>query len=287
MNNSFSNGLVTGIQLRIMWSGIAVLCFFGIFQMHFDNPFKFYNSSARLVGVYLYYVQSYSSPKPFVEVPDIKFTPIFSKLEDNTVSLLTWTILTTLALMFMYSSFVKQKLSIIQRRIALAAIIAFSLITAFPFQMEGYRSECVKLIPIFTYSYEFADYSSYFAICGVVVLVISVAAMMTVGMGRANQNNIEQGDASVQYNLGVCYANGTGVEQNYIKAVGYYQQAAEQGFAEAQYDLAVCYTKGQGVEQNDTEALKWFQKAAEQGHKKAIALLKEIEPNRSDSDLET
>ena len=47
----------------------------------------------------------------------------------------------------------------------------------------------------------------------------------------------EQGDASAQYNLGVMYENGHGVEQDDEQAVFWYRKAAEQGYADAQYNL--------------------------------------------------
>ena len=47
----------------------------------------------------------------------------------------------------------------------------------------------------------------------------------------------EQGDASSQFNLGLLYANGRGVKQDYFKAVEWYQKAAEQGHPLAQIYL--------------------------------------------------
>ena len=76
---------------------------------------------------------------------------------------------------------------------------------------------------------------------------------------------VEQGYASAQYNLGVCYDNGRGVAQDYNEAVKWYRKAAEQGHATAQYNLGVCYENGQGVAQDYKEAVKWYRKAAEQG----------------------
>ena len=55
------------------------------------------------------------------------------------------------------------------------------------------------------------------------------------------QKAAEQGYAKAQYNLGVCYANGTGVEKNIQKAVELYQRAVEQGNADAQNNLGHCY----------------------------------------------
>ena len=77
------------------------------------------------------------------------------------------------------------------------------------------------------------------------------------------------GDADAQYELGVCYYNGNGIEQNYVEAVKWYRKSAEQGDANAQCCLGYCYEYGRGVDQNYTEAVKWYRKAAEQGEETA------------------
>ena len=76
----------------------------------------------------------------------------------------------------------------------------------------------------------------------------------------------EKGDPSAQYNLGLMYQNGRGVEKDEVEAVKWYQKAAEQGVANAQYNLSVMYLNGLGVEKDEVEAAKWHQKAAEQGN---------------------
>jgi TPR repeat protein len=84
-----------------------------------------------------------------------------------------------------------------------------------------------------------------------------------------NSSGSEEGkilDASAQYNLGVCYYNGEGVEKDYAEAVKWFRKSAEQGHAVAQYCLGVSYDKGEGVPQDYAEAVKWFRKSAEQGH---------------------
>ena len=48
------------------------------------------------------------------------------------------------------------------------------------------------------------------------------------------------------------------------------------GFAYAQYNLGVMYDNGQGVQQDYKEAVKWYRKAAEQGHNGAIEALKGV-----------
>ena len=70
-----------------------------------------------------------------------------------------------------------------------------------------------------------------------------------------------QGNAVAQYNLGVCYAKGEGVQQSYEKAVEWYTKAAEQGNIEAQNKLAECYEKGLGVEPSKKKAYYWRKRA--------------------------
>jgi len=76
----------------------------------------------------------------------------------------------------------------------------------------------------------------------------------------------EAGDAIAQYNLGVMYRKGQGVEQDFKEAVKWYQKAADQGYAPAQHNLGVMYENGQGVEQDCEEAVRWYQKSADQGY---------------------
>ena len=114
------------------------------------------------------------------------------------------------------------------------------------------------------------------------IALIFITFLSVISSFAANIDELkkaaEQGDAQAQYNLGVCYANGNGVEKNLSEAVKWWRKAAEQGFAQAQFNLGVCYDFGKGVEKNPTEAVKWYRKAAEQGYAnatKALQLLKE------------
>ncbi len=77
----------------------------------------------------------------------------------------------------------------------------------------------------------------------------------------------EQGDAYAQNNLGLMYANGKGVPQDYAEAVKWYRRAAKwyQGNATAQHNLGLMYANGKGVPQDYAEAVKWYRRAAEQG----------------------
>ena len=70
----------------------------------------------------------------------------------------------------------------------------------------------------------------------------------------------DAGSASAQFNLGVMYANGTGVAQDYPAAAGWFRKAADQGNALAQNNLGVMYDKGQGVAQDYAAAVSWYRK---------------------------
>lgn len=75
----------------------------------------------------------------------------------------------------------------------------------------------------------------------------------------------EDGVANAQFYLGLMYAKGRGVPQDYAEALRWYRLAAEQSFPMAMANLGVMYSKGRGVPQNYTEAVRWYQEAAEQG----------------------
>jgi hypothetical protein len=63
----------------------------------------------------------------------------------------------------------------------------------------------------------------------------------------------EQGHIQAQYNLGICYTYGHGVEQNHIIAEEWFSKAAQQkiehGNIEAQYQLDLYYYNDKGVPQ--------------------------------------
>lgn len=84
----------------------------------------------------------------------------------------------------------------------------------------------------------------------------------------------EQGNANSQFILGMRYAKGDAVDQNFAEAAKWWTKAANQGLAAAQYNLGVMYARGDGVHKNLTSAAKWWKKAADQGYadaQKALA----------------
>ena len=70
--------------------------------------------------------------------------------------------------------------------------------------------------------------------------------------------------AVAEYNTGLSYYYGQGVEKDFAEAVKWFRKAAEQNYAPAQGMLGSCYHSGQGVSKNYAEAVKWLRKAAEQ-----------------------
>ena len=79
----------------------------------------------------------------------------------------------------------------------------------------------------------------------------------------------EQGYARAQNNLGVMYANGSGVPEDDAEAVRWYRLAADQGEAAAQYNLGFMYELGEGVPADDVLAYMWWNLAAAQGREGA------------------
>ncbi|MCL2211494.1 MAG: DUF1963 domain-containing protein, partial [Treponema sp.] len=73
------------------------------------------------------------------------------------------------------------------------------------------------------------------------------------------------GGAAEQFEMGLCYYLGDGVEQDYDAAFLWFSKAAEQNYAKAQLYLGECYDSGYGVKQDRKQAGQLFLKAAQQG----------------------
>lgn len=97
----------------------------------------------------------------------------------------------------------------------------------------------------------------------------------------------ELGDVEAQYNLGVMYDEGAGVEQDPTTAASWYRKAAEQGFMDAQTNLGIMYYHGVGVERDYNEALKWFRRAADQGDAEAGGYLEHLGNEHHPDDQKT
>jgi TPR repeat protein len=68
-----------------------------------------------------------------------------------------------------------------------------------------------------------------------------------------------------QYELGVMYSDGSGVDQDFKEAMKWLLLAAPKGIAPAHYKLGIMYKEGRCVERNFNEAEKWLRLAVVQG----------------------
>lgn len=75
----------------------------------------------------------------------------------------------------------------------------------------------------------------------------------------------DAGNAAAQYNLGVLYDRGMGVDQDYAKARRWYEKAAAQRYGRAEHNLGIMYEAGKGVDKNIVTAANWFRRGADDG----------------------
>lgn len=86
----------------------------------------------------------------------------------------------------------------------------------------------------------------------------------------------ERGHQSAQYNLGVLYSIGLGVDQDDVEASKWFRRAADRGLPAAQMRLGTAYLEGKGVPEDLKEAYFWFTLAAThfslgEQHEQAVA----------------
>ena len=81
------------------------------------------------------------------------------------------------------------------------------------------------------------------------------------------------GNADAQYNLGIMYASGLGVIQDYNEAVKWFRLSSSQGNAQAQEIYGLMYASGRGVTQDYVRAHMWLNISASSCDKNAEANL--------------
>jgi len=79
------------------------------------------------------------------------------------------------------------------------------------------------------------------------------------------EKSAAQGFSNAQYRLAVLYENGWGKAADKKLAFKFYKSAAENGHELAQHDLAIMYFNGAGVEKNHVHAYKWLRVAVLSG----------------------
>lgn len=68
--------------------------------------------------------------------------------------------------------------------------------------------------------------------------------------------------ADAAFRLGALYEEGSGVEQDYGRAVHWYRRAADHGNESAWFNLGHMYAEGQGLARDAAEAAHWYGLAA-------------------------
>lgn len=115
------------------------------------------------------------------------------------------------------------------------------------------------------------------------MMVMTVIAVSAEAIGAKDKKlqesfwqiytNALRGDKIAEYQVGVMYERGMGVERDQAKAAEWYEKSAWQGYVDAQYNIALMYASGRGVDKNEERAMIWLAKAARQGDKEARKLL--------------
>ena len=79
------------------------------------------------------------------------------------------------------------------------------------------------------------------------------------------ESKARAGDPDAQYQLGLAFDKGSGIEQDCHAAADWYMQAAHHAHPAAQNNLAVLYATGCGVARDDKESAMWYMRSAAGG----------------------
>lgn len=85
-----------------------------------------------------------------------------------------------------------------------------------------------------------------------------------------------RGDKIAQFQVGVMYERGMGIEKNETAAASWYEKSAIQGYKDAQYNLGIMYASGRGVDLNQGFAMMWLGLSAKQGDGEAKQLVMDM-----------
>ena len=100
---------------------------------------------------------------------------------------------------------------------------------------------------------------------------LDLMALAGIRSLRDLQERARAGDPVAQFNMGVKYAEGIEVQQDYLEAARWYGAAADQGDAPAQFNLGLMFYQGIGLPKDLRYAYELFSLAAAQGDSRAQA----------------
>jgi hypothetical protein len=89
-------------------------------------------------------------------------------------------------------------------------------------------------------------------------------------------SNASAGNSQAQYELGLRYADGAGVVEDYRQAMQWFLSAALKRHAMAEWKVGLGYLSGIGVQKDPRAAVEWFKKAANQDHAAAQLMLSQL-----------
>ncbi len=119
----------------------------------------------------------------------------------------------------------------------------------------------------------------------------SAVRCMNEGCGDLACNPVEMitesaklGYAPAQYNLGLMYLTGDGVDLSYDKAFDWFSKAADQGNSDALYQLGGLYEWGNGVPESVEKAIWYYDRAKELGNIRAAVSLNLIQASMKPAD---
>lgn len=92
------------------------------------------------------------------------------------------------------------------------------------------------------------------------------------------QQAADQGNRPAQYFLGLYYARGEGVTQDFDKAFKWLEKASLGGHPKAMYHLGEMYVHGDGTPVDHVTAMAWFWTATTLGERFAETRLKTVAP---------
>jgi len=95
----------------------------------------------------------------------------------------------------------------------------------------------------------------------------------------------EQGNRPAQYFIGLYYARGEGLPQDFSKSFEWLHKASMGGHPKAIYHLGEMYVHGDGVEVDHVQAMAWFWVATTLGERYAEKRLRAVAPRLSAEEI--